>query len=1261
MSAAPVIGGSAGGSGSTGGSNSNSGSGGDSNSSGSGNSDSGSGGDSNSGGSGNSGSGSGGGSNSGGSGNSDSGTGGGNSGGGSTGGSTEPVITPELVKAEQTGLVDLGWAQYVVVSFAPGYVLSQCTLTVDGTDVTEALSKVDDEGTIVKWELTDLEPAELVVASKADASISQKVILSGNTNPVSPSVVMGTAPDYILTHGPVAVWDYHLTNYDDDGQVRVSPKKTTFALKDTSSPTVDYYAPDAEVKEEAGGNSYGVSGTVEILFNYNTDGEKAWFDAVAETGALALVAYDQNNNTLNDALTYTKATRPHYGGTVGVLTIPIGQSNFYANGRYYVRVVSAGHQTVLAAIHVVNAQEPVLKVSETGAIKSGQNVHFEVQNMAYGITIPIEQVTLTNPSGETKTLEKITDWYLLGNTLVLYNDVNAENGRNNIADAGRYTLTVYANGFKTVSKSFEVKGQAVVQGQRFSVDAVSRATGSGGGSSDGSGSVTMNADLLFNADLLINALILDELGIDNAYAQAIAERWFSEVIQDAVFSEDGVNFYDWSDYYNAVSDAKLEDGRYLTFAEYAQSGQTTLNRPYAVKEVLEDNLLGETQYNGVYLGKTPPEMQLADDLAAVVEGEDLVLCCADKDYLSAIEAIYLNKSWQPLAADKYRVQDGQLIIDHNVLALGSNAVVIKAQGYQDNTLSVNYLKAVQPITLEVADALVGQDVTVQIAGPAADFLSYLEAVTLDDQPVLTEMAGGSSGNDWYEVTEDAVILKGGLFETAGLYTVKLQAEYYGQAALTFEVRNSGESDLQAPLTVAEMTVYHQFFDGDCYRIRFVETEESDLTAYLNAVTEVSVGGRVYTKSGLSIGESDEDKFKIANHEVYGGAAYLDLTTNGFSSEENTEVVIKADGYQDLTFTVDKKGQLITGDAGQEEQPTTQAPLTVAEMMVYHQFFDGDCYRIRFVETEESDLTAYLNAVTEVSVGGRVYTKSGLSIGESDEDKFKIANHEVYGGAAYLDLTTNGFSSEENTEVVIKADGYQDLTFTVDKKGQLITGDAGQDEEEWLLPAEVPEISKNFGYDFKFQFTTEEAKAWLQAVSAVMVNGQSYEKTSSSFGVHNNEMYYVDAGYILLGEGAFSNTDNTAVIISAKGYQDLTFLVGLDGQLVTENALVKSVLSLQEGAEGFKALEVPEAAPMEDEDETVPDTEQSGSKDSEEAAADEDVYAGNETVLDGDAADFTEMDETNGSEQNEETDVEQNGVWAEGAEQPCSLAAAEAEA
>ena len=42
---------------------------------------------------------------------------------------------------------------------------------------------------------------------------------------------------------------------------------------------------------------------------------------------------------------------------------------------------------------------------------------------------------------------------------MLYNDVNAEGGRNNIEQPGVYTDTVYSNGFKTASKSFTVAGQ----------------------------------------------------------------------------------------------------------------------------------------------------------------------------------------------------------------------------------------------------------------------------------------------------------------------------------------------------------------------------------------------------------------------------------------------------------------------------------------------------------------------------------------------------------------------------------------------------------------------------------------------------------------------------------------------------------------------------------------------------------------------------------------------------------------------------------
>lgn len=45
------------------------------------------------------------------------------------------------------------------------------------------------------------------------------------------------------------------------------------------------------------------------------------------------------------------------------------------------------------------------------------------------------------------------------------------------------------------------------------------------------------------------------------------------------------------DYLNAVQDAKLEQGEYLTFDEYSQTGLAELNRPYQVKYVLEDNKL----------------------------------------------------------------------------------------------------------------------------------------------------------------------------------------------------------------------------------------------------------------------------------------------------------------------------------------------------------------------------------------------------------------------------------------------------------------------------------------------------------------------------------------------------------------------------------------------------------------------------------------------------------------------------------------------
>ena len=60
-----------------------------------------------------------------------------------------------------------------------------------------------------------------------------------------------------------------------------------------------------------------------------------------------------------------------------------------------------------------------------------QNLHFAVSNLVYGITNPIEKVTLIDPSGAKHELTNINDYYLLSQDLfVLYNDESAENGKN---------------------------------------------------------------------------------------------------------------------------------------------------------------------------------------------------------------------------------------------------------------------------------------------------------------------------------------------------------------------------------------------------------------------------------------------------------------------------------------------------------------------------------------------------------------------------------------------------------------------------------------------------------------------------------------------------------------------------------------------------------------------------------------------------------------------------------------------------------------
>lgn len=958
--------------------------------------------------------------------NSNKGSSGGSSGGGSSsggggsssggGGSSKP--SQNIAKATQTKLVDLGRSQYVVVSFEEGFSMDNTKLIIDGVDVTSNFTNVDDDGTIVKWELTSLNPAKLVLES---GSSKQEVKLTNNQSPEKPEVLASVPESYnLMANGAVAVWDYHLTNYDEAGNVRVYPEKTTFDL-DASDESIPYYSPDADVTEEG-------AGEVIVMFNYSTAEEKQWFDGITDVD---LVAFNENNNTLNDKLQYKTEQVEHNGKTVGQISISLGQTNFYNNGRYNIRVTSGG-QSWLFPIHVVNETAPSMDLQGNGGvIQSGENVRFHVKDMAYGDTMPVYRVTLTAPDGEIKELEKITDYYLIGDLFVLYNDVE---GHNNIPDNGTYTIKVYAEGFKPMETTFVV-GSGVNNAITYAgADAVTMATFDGGGSSGGDGgSNVMNAYLIFDSDLLANAEILTELGIEQESAAKIAERWDQDMTSWLyVFDKGGEVFYDYSGksgaFTNMVNDAEA-NGEYLTFAEFQKekTASVTQNRPYAAKYVLEDNLLGKTQMGGSYIGRPAPELTVVESQ----EGSDLKLRCADTAYLAAIAEdgeIYLNGyNMHPLEKGDFTVNldNSTLTIAKNKLEVGENTICISVGGYQDNEMKVDYDKTVEDTVLEVKAGNVGEAVTVTAAGENAtgDIWKYLEEVKLTypdgtEQKVLRDGQGSVYDEIGYEISGKDLILGKDLFTQAGKYQIAVTAEYYGTETVEFTVVDG---------TSTETKPVPQYDKVECeldtswqtkYTFVFTPSNDNDIEAWIGAVNKVTVNGTEYSSSMVadlyfSTNKTDQ---KIILHG-----------DKPFTDGDNT-VVISAEGYKDLTLTVGKDGA-IDGDA--EENPgepgENQAAPAVKSLDFVDQIIGVDYYRLSF-DLSVTDAAAYLNAITSIQIDGNSCEKvSGLW---NETNSYKFSNNEAYGWEnQFIDFTADCFSGDGTHTLTISADGYETLTYT----------------------------------------------------------------------------------------------------------------------------------------------------------------------------------------------------------------------------------------
>lgn len=664
-----------------------------------------------------------------------------------TGNKAEAV---KLVNEARTKIIDAtSFQRFVVVNFEKGYTKDNTTVYVDGVDITSELTPVDKEGTIVKWEVSNLNPAEVKVVSKADNKLSQTVKLNRDADAgkvVAPVLTTeAKSPKYIIGYGKVAVWDYYLSNYDDEGKLRYKPKTTTFDLNLAATRKVTekpYYTVPA-VEE----------GNVEVQFNYTDEADKIWFDRIPATGALQLVSDNENQTTLNKELVYTKSFKEHHGKTVAVLSVSTNQSNFRSRGYYRIRIKSADSKAILVRVKVEGKETPEFLLKEP-SVQSGKNLHFAVKNVVVGLENPVEKVELILPTGEIKTLRYISDYFMFNDLFVLYNDVtrgkeeDGSKGVNNIPYNGNYTLRVHFNSYKTVDKIFKVTdgkdtdkkndettpdnrvvalgskvGLLSVEGMKFDAVAGASKISTGSGDSTGSGSNSISVNIIFNTDLVANAEIFEKLGIENAYAKGIVDRFEKDMTNYiAVYDEEGKVFYDWEYYNDAVNTARTK-GKYLTFSEYVKTPNVkTTGRLTRVKEVLEDNLLGELVMDGSYLGKSIEGFTYPSG-SAIRADEELVVY-ADKTYLSKIIAMYpgeyknhhygVKDPNYALKDNDYRIDGDKLIIKGSAFITnkyypnyGKNTITVYADGYQPQTIEATVskpeVKPVEPKQPETPD------------------------------------------------------------------------------------------------------------------------------------------------------------------------------------------------------------------------------------------------------------------------------------------------------------------------------------------------------------------------------------------------------------------------------------------------------------------------------------------------------------------------------------------------------------------------------
>ncbi len=1007
-------------------------------------------------------------------------------------------------------------------------------------DVAFTPSKVNDSGTMVKFEMNRSEVAQIKVISKTDSTLTDTINIGEGTESFT-APVGHQAPDRVLASGPVSLFDYYLVDYDENGNYRKELKKSTFDTENESSTTNDPSVPTLTLEKQR----TPMGEDIEINV---TDNDSIKVKKYLENIYEVLKDYEGSANS---------RVKLQYSIDVDNSKIIIKGNSAAIDGR------NGHHKIVIKSNSFNDVHFEFETVEPAGSINLSPNFEwyandellFELDNFNYAVINPIYEVTLDGEKlVKFENVGDTYDYYVLSNLVRLC----GENVLNKLT-VGQHTLVIKAHGFEDFTRTFTLDArpqhadpnpkwgnttQGSSQHGALKVDAVSAATGlaGGGGSSSGGsssnggsgGGLSIRANVIFSFDQVVNALILQDLQKSTNFSNKVIDQW-RLLTKDAIITDGSDVLVEYKYFKNHVG----INGEFKTFkelfatmpatnpspAEYMNMGYNKpaglyLNRPYQVKNILHDGLMGlEYQFNQV-TKKQAPTLSLQN--TNLVYGDDVVISYTDitdaDKWAETLKNVQINYNYLKFTVDK----DNNTITfenSKNAFATGTNHFVFNSEEFKIATIDIDINKK-QPTNISITK---DSNNNIVVATFEQEFIKNLKGVYLggkglfnDEQVSVTTAKEGD-----YEVVGNQLVIRGTIFGTGKdkfkmdkLYTLTIKSTGYADFHMNFNPNDLIGGTIQAK----QVPDFVKLNDENTYGVNepvFVDVSKTLNSEYRNAITEVQLNGTKLIEGRIS----DNPQANYTKHDV----KYLDslgIYAKEFTNAGHYTIKIIADNFEDKTIEFD-----ITATVTIKEVPTSVRLSKSTNIKV------GES--LELILGDEVTFSDYEKKVNKVIVN-------------SNENAISTAIHRFN----LTDKVTEG----DNT-ITVKAEGYKDKTFNVnitkaDGVAKLVNS-ANKLIDETTLSLDMPKdiiifIGRNDLYK--------------NAITNVSLDNNSLTE-NTDYEYKNQAVDSLGAGVLIVKAENFDYGNQYNINVEATGYTTKTFTIDVK---TNQPKAVPSFVKLSDG-------------------------------------------------------------------------------------------------